>query len=57
LIADDKRFFKKIPELEINTNDFFGDSVNDNRYVVFHILKLKRTSHLFNSVFFVSVFD
>jgi hypothetical protein len=30
--------FLKIPEVEINANYFFNDSVNDSRYVVLHIL-------------------
>jgi hypothetical protein len=42
----------KIPEAEIEANYFFDDSVNDSRCVVFHILKLKPSEHLFNSVFF-----
>jgi hypothetical protein len=32
---------RKIPEVEINANYFFNDSVNDSRCVVLHILQLK----------------
>lgn len=31
LTADDKKFFLKIPQSEIDANDFIDDSVNDNR--------------------------
>ena len=31
LTADDKKFFLKIPQAEIDANDFIDDSVNDNR--------------------------
>jgi hypothetical protein len=31
LTADDKKFFLKIPQAEIDANDFIDDSVNANR--------------------------
>jgi hypothetical protein len=55
LIADNMRFCVKIPEVEINANYFFNDSVNDSRYVVLHILQLKPSEHLFNSVFLLQL--